>query len=414
MTGAIPPLNDADWQAAFDLYRQSPQYQQVNRGMTLADFKFIFSGNISTGCSAGVIGLAFALPLAWFAVKRAIPRGYGWKLVALLALGGLQGAIGWWMVASGLVDRPEVSHIRLAVHLLTAFADLRRADLGRARPARAGADRRWRGRRGSASPRSGRCALLAVQMLFGAYVAGLEAGYAFNTWPLMGDELYPAAAPMDASRSLRNFVDNPVMVQFVHRWLAFVAAAAIGLLALAGVAGGRPSARPMLLAGAVLLQIQLGIADDPDRRAAVDRRRPPGDGGAAARRGGDDRAPARRAAGMSRHRHRLRDLRATRRRRSGSRASWSRSGSPPAPTSSAPCRSIYRWQGEVEEAEEVPALFKTRAEARRSALIARLGELHSYDVPAAVVWPIADALPAYAQWVRDETALSETSPLLGS
>jgi cytochrome c oxidase assembly protein subunit 15 len=101
VTGAIPPLNEADWEAAFALYRDSPQYQQVNRGMTLADFKFIYFWEYIHRLLGRLIGLAFALPLLWFAVKRAIPKGYGWKLVALLVLGGLQGAIGWWMVASG-------------------------------------------------------------------------------------------------------------------------------------------------------------------------------------------------------------------------------------------------------------------------------------------------------------------------
>jgi len=257
LTGAVPPLNEADWQAAFDLYRDSPQYQQINRGMTLEDFKFIYFWEYVHRLLGRVIGVAFAVPLIWFAVKQAIPRGYGWKLVALLALGGLQGAIGWWMVASGLVDRPEVSHIRLAVHLLTAFLifgaliwvalDLR--TLARspvARPAKMSVAAIWA------------LALLAVQMLFGAYVAGLEAGYAFNTWPLMGEELYPEAAPW-LEPWTRNFVDNPITVQFVHRWLAFVAAAAIVLVAWRAWRAGHQGAALALL-GAVAVQIVLGIA----------------------------------------------------------------------------------------------------------------------------------------------------------
>ena len=121
ISGAIPPLDAADWQAEFDHYRQSPQYSQVNRGMTLDDFKTIFFWEYVHRLLGRLIGLAFALPLAWFAWKRAIPSGYGWKLGGLLGLGALQGAVGWWMVASGLVDVPEVSHIRLAVHLLLAL-----------------------------------------------------------------------------------------------------------------------------------------------------------------------------------------------------------------------------------------------------------------------------------------------------
>jgi cytochrome c oxidase assembly protein subunit 15 len=257
VTGAIPPLNDADWEAAFALYRDSPQYSQVNRGMTLADFKFIYFWEYIHRLLGRLIGLAFALPLLWFALKRAIPRGYGWKLGALLALGGLQGAVGWWMVASGLVDQPEVSHVRLAVHLLMALAifglliwvamDLRtllRSPV--ARPARVGLTAIWA------------LSLLAVQMLFGAYVAGLEAGYAFNTWPLMGDELYPAAAPW-MEPFVRNFVDNPILVQFVHRWMAFVAGGVIALLAWQAYRRGHAKAAAMLFA-AVTLQIALGIA----------------------------------------------------------------------------------------------------------------------------------------------------------
>ena len=257
LSGAIPPLNDADWQAAFDLYRDSPQYQQVNRGMTLDDFKFIYFWEFIHRQLGRLIGIAFALPLIWFAVKKAIPKGYGWKLVALFALGGLQGAIGWWMVASGLVDVPEVSHIRLAVHLLTAFLifgallwvalDLYRlAKAPESKPAKMPLAAIWA------------LALLAVQMLFGAYVAGLEAGYAFNTWPLMGERLYPEHAPW-LEPALRNFVDNPVMVQFVHRWLAFVAAAAIFWVAWRAWAVGEKSAAVHLV-GAVVLQILLGIA----------------------------------------------------------------------------------------------------------------------------------------------------------
>lgn len=257
VTGTIPPLDEAEWQAAFDLYRDSPQYQQVNRGISLDDFKFIYFWEYVHRLLGRVIGLAFALPLIWFAVRRAIPRGFGWKLVALLALGALQGAIGWWMVASGLVDQPEVSHIRLAVHLLTAFLifgaliwvalDLR--TLARspvARPARMSITAIWA------------VALLFVQMLFGAYVAGLEAGYAFNTWPLMGEELYPEAAPWMEPWG-RNFVDNPITVQFVHRWLAFAAAAAIGLVAWRAWRAGHKVAGAVL-AGAVVVQIVLGIA----------------------------------------------------------------------------------------------------------------------------------------------------------
>ena len=256
VSGAIPPLNAEQWQAEFDAYRESPQYQQVNRGMSLNEFKNIYFWEYVHRLLGRIIGLAFALPLLWFAFKRAIPRGHGWRLTALLFLGGLQGAIGWWMVASGLVDRPEVSHIRLAVHLLAAlriFAaliwaalDLRTlASAPAARPAKMPTLAIWT------------LSILGLQLLFGAYTAGLEAGYAFSSWPKMGDEWFPAAAPIYEPFA-RNFVDNPIVVQFVHRWLAFAVAAIAAILA--AQAWRRRIRWPALaVVAAVILQILLGI-----------------------------------------------------------------------------------------------------------------------------------------------------------
>ncbi len=252
VSGAIPPLNAEQWQAEFDAYRSSPQYLEVNRGMSLSEFKDIFFWEYIHRLLGCVIGLAYALPLLWFVWRRAIPGGYGWRLGGLLALGGLQGAIGWWMVASGLVDRPEVSHIRLAVHLLTALAifgglvwtalDLRNPG---SRPARMPTLAIWA------------LSVLGLQLMFGAYVAGLEAGYAFNTWPRMGDEWFPTGAPM-LEPWLVNFVDNPIVVQFVHRWLAFVAA--LVLLFLAATAWERRfHGAALALTATLAVQIALGI-----------------------------------------------------------------------------------------------------------------------------------------------------------
>jgi cytochrome c oxidase assembly protein subunit 15 len=259
VTGAIPPIGDAAWQQAFDAYRQTPQYQTINRGMTLTEFKDIYFWEYVHRLLGRLIGIFFVLPLAWFAARRAIPSGYGWRLGALLALGGLQGVIGWWMVASGLVDRPDVSHIRLAVHLLLAFfilgalvwvaLDLRA--LGRSRPGESAPGARmptlavWT------------LSLLGLQMLFGAYVAGLDAGYAFATWPKMGADWFPAGTPM-LDPWLRNFVDNGIVVQFVHRWLAWIVAAFAWALAFAAWRRALPL-HAAAVAGAVFLQILLGI-----------------------------------------------------------------------------------------------------------------------------------------------------------
>ena len=253
ISGIVPPLNEAQWQAEFANYQRIPEYQQLNRGMTLEGFKAIFFWEYVHRLLGRVIGLAFALPLAWFWARRRIPRGYGPRLVALLALGGLQGAIGWWMVASGLSERTDVSHIRLAVHLTTALvilagivwtardlALLARSPL--ARPARL--------HRGAALV----LLTLFAQIVFGAFTAGLDAGYAFASWPLMGDALFPAGVPM-LTPAWTNAIDNPIVVQFVHRWLAFAAAGALLWLAsrVRGALGGA-------VAGLVLLQIGLGIA----------------------------------------------------------------------------------------------------------------------------------------------------------
>ena len=255
VTGALPPIGEAAWQEAFAKYRQTTEFQTEHRWMTLSDFQFIFFWEWAHRLLGRLIGLAFALPLAWFAWRRAIPAGYGPRLVALLALGGLQGAVGWWMVSSGLVGRTDVSHYRLAVHLMLALfilgglvwtaCDLR--TLARdpaARPARM----RW----GTALL----LLLLAIQLLWGAYTAGLNAGYAFSSWPKMGDEWFPAGAIVVPGAA--NLVDNPIVVQFIHRWFAWVAAGAMIVLGVRALRrGGRVGA---VLHGLIVLQIALGIA----------------------------------------------------------------------------------------------------------------------------------------------------------
>src|ERR1700712_2697964 len=175
ISGTLPPLNDAAWAAAFDAYKQIPQFAAHNADMTLSGFKTIFFWEYSHRLLGRLLGFAFALPLVWFAAKRAIPKGYGWRLVALLALGGFQGAIGWWMVASGLVARTEVSHFRLAVHLIAALTimggliwtalDLKA--LSRhpgARPARL------------VGLAIAALVVVTIQIMFGAFTSGLRAG----------------------------------------------------------------------------------------------------------------------------------------------------------------------------------------------------------------------------------------------
>ena len=257
ITGAIPPLTHEQWMEAFRLYQQIPEYQQINRGMSLNDFQFIFLWEWAHRLLGRLIGLAFAVPLLWFAWKRAIPQGYGWRLVALLALGGLQGAIGWWMVQSGLSERTDVSHYRLAVHLLTAlfiigglvWTALDLLMLARDRNARPATLRPF-----------ALVVLIAlfVQLLFGAFTAGLDAGYVANTWPLMNDRFVPVGIAWMGSL-WATVSSDPYLVHFIHRWWAWgVAALAILLARRAKRAGQRGAS--IAINASVGTQVLLGIA----------------------------------------------------------------------------------------------------------------------------------------------------------
>ena len=229
--GAIPPLTDDQWQHAFDLYKQTPEFQQINgpAGMGLAAFKFIFFWEWVHRLIGRLIGLAFALPLIWFAVKRAIPDGYGWKLVALLLLGGSQGLLGWYMVMSGLTERTDVSHFRLSAHLLLALfimAALIWTALDLRQLARTGENRPARLTRHGVTT----AIILFIQLLLGAWVAGLNAGYVASDWPLMQGKLYPDG--VDWGRGVVHaLTSDPFLVHFLHRWWAWVVAAALVLFA---------------------------------------------------------------------------------------------------------------------------------------------------------------------------------------
>lgn len=232
VTGALPPLNNAQWQAEFTAYKQIPEYIEINgpAGMTLADYKFIYFWEWSHRLLGRIIGVAFALPLAWFWVKGQIPAGYKPRLLALLALGALQGVFGWLMVRSGLSVRTDVSHFWLSIHLLTAFftlaglvwtaLDLRQAqNQPPSRPARI-------------TPAGlAIAAILFVQLLFGAWVAGLNAGLASDTWPLMQGRILPE---IDWGAGFWwNTAHDPFFIHFLHRWWAWVAVAALIFLARA-------------------------------------------------------------------------------------------------------------------------------------------------------------------------------------
>lgn len=257
VTGAVPPLNETQWAEEFARYRDSSQYVLMNQGMTLSAFKQIYFWEYFHRLMGRVLGLAFALPLLWFAAKRAIPPGYGPRLVLLLVLGGAQGAIGWLMVKSGLVDRVNVQPTMLAAHLLMALlllcavlwtaldmlSEAARPGVGKARLP-------W----GAALP----LAALFVQIFLGAITAGLRAGYVSNSWPLMNDHFLPEGIVWWGS-FWRTITSDPYLVHFLHRWWAWGAALLLILLARqAKAAGGRGAS--IALNAAVGAQILLGIA----------------------------------------------------------------------------------------------------------------------------------------------------------
>lgn len=257
VTGAIPPLSEAQWQAEFAAYQRIPQYTQVNgpAGMTLADYRFIYFWEWTHRLLARLVGLAFALPLAWFWLTRRIPAGYKPRLLALLALGGMQGAVGWWMVASGLSQDVKVSHLRLATHLMVALVtlaalvwtalDLRA--LGRG-------ERRARMTRFSAAV----LAMLALQLVYGALMAGLRAGHVAPDWPLMQGRLFPAGIDWSQGAG-RALIGDPFLVHFIHRWWGWVAAAALVVMARRlRRAGLRPAS--IAIHSAFGTQLLLGIA----------------------------------------------------------------------------------------------------------------------------------------------------------
>jgi len=231
VSGILPPLTEAAWQAEFAKYQSTPEYQleAALGGMGLADFKFIFFWEWVHRLIARVIGLVYALPLAWFWLRGAIPHGFKLRLIGLLALGGLQGLFGWLMVQSGLVgDMTDVSHFRLSLHLLTALALLSGLVWTARDMRRLAADPAARAARLTAGATLV-AGVLFIQLLIGAWVAGLNAGHAASDWPLMNGRLVPE---VDWSQGIAwTLTSDPFLLHFLHRWWAWVAVAALVWLA---------------------------------------------------------------------------------------------------------------------------------------------------------------------------------------
>lgn len=222
LLGVIPPLSDADWLVAFEKYRQIPEYRLVNKGMSLTEFKFIYWWEWAHRFFGRMIGIAYAVPLLVFWSLGRVPKRLLPTLLAILALGGLQGVFGWYMVQSGLVERVDVSHYRLALHLVTAFVILASLvwvafDLNGNKAETStytlSSAQRW--------ITVTIIAVLFLQVAIGAFVAGLKAGLTHNTWPLMDGSLIPDGL-MALSPWYLNLTDNPVTVQFIHRLLAYL------------------------------------------------------------------------------------------------------------------------------------------------------------------------------------------------
>ncbi|MBK5221285.1 MAG: COX15/CtaA family protein [Acidimicrobiia bacterium] len=256
VSGVLPPLSEDSWQAEFDAYKAHPEYRLVNRDMDLSEFKAIFLWEYVHRLLGRIIGLALVVPFVWLLWRRAVPPGCAGRLAGLVLLVGVQGLIGWWMVTSGLVDRPDVAHERLAIHLLAAML-LLVGLLWTALDLRADAAGRW-----AVEDRPTRWigpfwTLLVVQLIMGAFVAGLDAGALFTTWPRMAGRWRPPGLTA-LHPWWSNLVDNPVTVQFVHRWLAVaVAAVAVGAAVVLHRAGARVVA--WALGASVLLQFGLGL-----------------------------------------------------------------------------------------------------------------------------------------------------------
>lgn len=214
LMGTLPPMSQAEWARVFEMYQASPQYLSVNSWMNLTDFKVIFFWEYLHRLIGRLIGLVFFIPMLVLWLKGHLLGSNRWRAVVALCLGGCQGLLGWYMVKSGLVDIPAVSHYRLAAHLSLAFflgsfvlwwiLDLKTQPLNAPRG-------RWL---------SGIfLSLLAIQIVYGAFVAGTRAGYMYSSFPLLNGALFPAGAWLDAF-GLHNLIDNRELLNVIHRWLA--------------------------------------------------------------------------------------------------------------------------------------------------------------------------------------------------
>jgi cytochrome c oxidase assembly protein subunit 15 len=220
ISGTLPPMNEVEWQEAFDLYKQYPEYQKLNTHFTLEDFKDIYFWEWLHRFIGRVVGLVFFIPFVYFLITKQLSTPTIKKAIVLLGLGAFQGFLGWYMVKSGLVDNPDVSHYRLAAHLITAFVTFAYTfwvALDLIFPDKKQIDKGFR-----TLIRWGLFVLL-LQIVYGAFVAGLDAGFIHNHWPMMSEgKFMHVTVYKEQSPLYKNFIEGKSGVQFVHRMLAYV------------------------------------------------------------------------------------------------------------------------------------------------------------------------------------------------
>ena len=228
ISGTIPPTNALQWNEAFDLYKQYPEYQKLNYNMTIDEFKDIYFWEWIHRVIGRFIGLVFVIPFVYFLLRKQLTKSTIKKCLILLAMGGFQGFLGWFMVKSGLVDKPDVSHYRLAMHLTTAFLTFAYTfwvALDLIFPSKKQINTRFRN-----LIRVG-LVILVIQIIWGAFVAGLDAGWIHNHWPLMNDgELIHQSVTTEQEPLWRNFIEGKSGVQFIHRYLAYIVVGIIGFI----------------------------------------------------------------------------------------------------------------------------------------------------------------------------------------
>ena len=249
LMGTLPPLSAAEWNRVFLLYQQSPEYNDINFGMSLGEFKTIFFWEYVHRLWGRLLGIVFIVPFVYFLMRKMIPQGYGFMLSLLLVLGGFQGVIGWWMVKSGLVQDASVSQYRLATHLgmaLVIYALLLWTSFNL-----------FYGRALKISPHyMGVVGIIGLTIIAGAFVAGMDAGLLYNEYPLMGEGLVPIEY---GEEGLADPFENPAAAQFHHRWIAVLAVIGVMTLWRRAVKIAAIKKRGTIVGLIVLGQFTLGI-----------------------------------------------------------------------------------------------------------------------------------------------------------